>query len=329
VSQSAEQRARFPSRFVRNSLDGYGLTCHFWQGIRRMNSRIVLVTGFAIVCWFKPTSPRHDGREYEPNAARPIPDFEMKTIVINNQKGGVGKTTLAVHLAWFMAEANLRVLVIDVDAQSNASDTLRHYAGSTLAADLFKPGARIVPREGEGLTLAPADSSLTDLDRSNATAITTLQENIAVASDQFDACVIDTPPSLGLRSVGCLVAASHVLAPIYLEDYSIKGVKGLMQTVIGVQRRYGRQDTRFLGLLPSNFNTKSPRQRTHLEQLLREAGKYVFPGQIVARDGYAEAVAERLPVWKLKRRSAQEAGREIRDVLAKIVAQMEEPAHGA
>ncbi|UPT92300.1 chromosome partitioning protein ParB (plasmid) [Bradyrhizobium barranii subsp. apii] len=75
-------------------------------------------------------------------------------------------------------------------------------------------------------------------------------------------------------------------------------------------------------LLPSNFNTKSPRQRSHLEQLLREAGKYVFPGQIVARDGYAEAVAERLPVWKLKRRSAQEAGREIRDVLAKIVAQM-------
>ncbi|MCP3395341.1 ParA family protein [Bradyrhizobium sp. CCGB12] len=206
----------------------------------------------------------------------------MKTIVINNQKGGVGKTTLAVHLAWFMAEANLRVLVIDVDAQSNASDTLRHYAGSTLAADLFKPGARIVPREDEGLTLAPADSSLTDLDRSNATAITTLQENLAISSDQFDACVIDTPPSLGLRSVGCLVAASHVLAPIYLEDYSIKGVKGLMQTVIGVQRRYGRQDTKFLGLLPSNFNTKSPRQRSHLEQLLREAGKYVFPGKIVA-----------------------------------------------
>ncbi len=191
----------------------------------------------------------------------------MKTIVINNQKGGVGKTTLAVHLAWFMAEANLRVLMIDVDAQSNATDTLRHYAGSTLAADLFKPGIRVVPRDDEGLTLAPADSSLTDLDRSNAAAITALQENLAIASDQFDACVIDTPPSLGLRSVGCLVAASHVLAPIYLEDYSIKGVKGLMQTVIGVQRRYGRQDTKFLGLLPSNFNTKSPRQRMHLEQL--------------------------------------------------------------
>jgi chromosome partitioning protein len=248
----------------------------------------------------------------------------MNTIVINNQKGGVGKTTLAVHLAWFMAEAGRRVLMIDVDAQGNATDTLKQHTGSTSAADLFKPATRFVAGENSGITLAPADSSLTDIDRGNAAAVITLQQNLADAAERFDICVIDTPPSLGLRSVACLVAASHVLAPIYLEDYSVKGVKGLMQTVIGVQRRYGRQDTTFLGLLPSNFNTKSPRQRTHLEQLLREAGKYVFPGQIVARDGYAEAVAERVPVWSLKRRSAQEAGREIRAVLAKIAERLDQ-----
>jgi len=248
----------------------------------------------------------------------------MKTLGVNNQKGGVGKTTLAVHLAWFMAEAGRRVLVVDVDAQGNATDTLKHYAGSTSAADLFMPAARIVPSGSNGITLAAADSSLTDVDRGSAAAVMTLQQNLVAAAELFDICVIDTPPSLGLRSVACLVAASHVLAPIYLEDYSVKGVKGLLQTVIGVQRRYGREGMTFLGLLPSNFNTKSPRQRTHLEQLLREAGKYVFPGQIVARDGYAEAVAERVPVWTLKRRSAQEAGREIRAVLAKIEERLDE-----
>jgi cellulose biosynthesis protein BcsQ len=58
-------------------------------------------------------------------------DRPMNTIVINNQKGGVGKTTLAVHLAWFMAEAGHRVLMIDVDAQGNATDTLKHHAGPT------------------------------------------------------------------------------------------------------------------------------------------------------------------------------------------------------
>jgi len=248
----------------------------------------------------------------------------VNTIVINNQKGGVGKTTLAVHLAWFMAEAGRRVLMIDVDAQGNATDTRKQHTGASSAADLFKPATRLVAGENNGITLAPADSSLTDIDRGNAAAVMTLQQNLADAAERFDICVIDTPPSLGLRSVACLVAASHVLAPIYLEDYSVKGVKGLMQTLIGVQRRYGRQDTTFLGLLPSNFNIKSPRQRTHLEQLLREAGKYVFPGQIVARDGYAEAVAERVPVWSLKRRSAQEAGREIRAVLAKIAERLDQ-----
>ncbi|MBM3578737.1 MAG: ParA family protein [Alphaproteobacteria bacterium] len=243
----------------------------------------------------------------------------MKTIVINNQKGGVGKTTLAVHLAWYLAEIGRRVLILDLDAQANATDTLARYVGNATAAELFKPAVRIAPGGVDDLTLAPADTSLTDVDRGDAASILTLRENLAAASGDFDACVIDTPPSLGLRSVAALVAASHVLSPIYLEDYSVKGVKGLLQTFLGVQKRYGRSDATFLGLLPSLFNTKSPRQREHLEQLLRDAGKYVFPGHVVARDGYAEAVAERAPVWSLKRRSAQEAGREIRAVLANIV----------
>jgi chromosome partitioning protein len=244
---------------------------------------------------------------------------QMKTIVVNNQKGGVGKTTLAVHLAWYLAEAGRRVLVLDMDAQANASDTLARHVASSSAVDLFKPAAQIWPSGIDDLTLVAADSSLTDVDRSDAASILTLRQNLAAASGHFDVCVIDTPPSLGLRSVAALAAATHVLCPIYLEDYSLKGVKGLLQTFIGVQQRYGRSDAIFLGLLPSLFNTKSPRQRAHLEQLLREAGKYVFPGHVVARDGYAEAVAERGPVWAVKRRSAHEAGREIRAVLANIV----------
>ncbi|WP_312010377.1 ParA family protein [Bradyrhizobium cenepequi] len=110
----------------------------------------------------------------------------MKTIVINNQKGGVGKTTLAVHLAWFMAEAGRRVLMIDVDAQGNATDTLQQHAGTTSAADFFKPAARFIAGESNGITLAPADSSLTDIDRGNAAAVMTLQQNLADVAERFD-----------------------------------------------------------------------------------------------------------------------------------------------
>lgn len=248
--------------------------------------------------------------------------FVMKIIVINNQKGGVGKTTLAVHLAWHVAETGGRVLLIDADAQGNATDTMKRHRGDITAAELFRAAKAPIAAGADGITLAASDSSLTDVDRGDAAGIQQFRDNLRHSSQTFDVCVIDTPPSLGLRSVAALVAASHVLSPIYLEDYSVKGVKGLLQTVIGVQQRYGRSDMKFLGLLPSNFNTKSPRQRAHLDQLLREAGKYVFPGHIVARDGYAEAVAEGVPVWTLKKRSAQEAGREIRTVLSRVVEQM-------
>ena len=148
--------------------------------------------------------------------------FAMKTIVINNQKGGVGKTTLAVHLAWHLAETGGRVLLIDADAQGNATDTMKRHRGDVTAAELFRPGRVPVAGGADGITLAASDSSLTDVDRGDAAGIQQFRDNLRSVSDSFDVCVIDTPPSLGLRSVAALVAATHVLSPIYLEDYSVR-----------------------------------------------------------------------------------------------------------
>ena len=246
----------------------------------------------------------------------------MNVLVINNQKGGVGKTTIAVHLAWFFAESGQRILFLDLDAQSNASATLAPVAGQTTAAKLFEAGQVPVPRicapDELPITLVPAEQALLDVERADPKAMGHFRDNLNGARTGFDLCVVDTPPSMGLRNLAALVAATHVLSPIYLEDYALQGVKSLLQTVIGVQQRYHRPDLKFLGLLPSKFNSKSPRQRAHLEQLLRDAGKYVFPGHITDRDGYAEAVAEKVPVWRLKKRSAQDAGREIRGVFARV-----------
>lgn len=246
----------------------------------------------------------------------------MNVLVVNNQKGGVGKTTIAVHVAWHFAEHGRRVLFLDLDAQANASATLAHAVGATRAAQLFEAGRVPQPHPATSdalpITLVPAEQDLLDVERGDPKSLTFFRDNLAGAATAFDLCVIDTPPSMGLRNLAALVAATHVLSPIYLEDYSLQGVKSLLQTVIGVQQRYQRTDLRFLGLLPSKFNSKSPRQRAHLEQLLREAGKYVFPGHITDRDGYAEAVAEKVPVWRLKKRSAQEAGREVRAVLDRV-----------
>ena len=253
----------------------------------------------------------------------------MKVLVINNQKGGVGKTTIAVHVAWYFAEAGQRVLFLDLDAQSNASATLADVAGTLTAAKLFEVGQRPVPRiasDGPAITLVAAEQALLDVERADPKAMGYFRENLTAASDAFDLCVVDTPPSMGLRNLAALVAATHVLSPIYLEDYSLQGVKSLLQTVIGVQQRYNRPDLKFLGLLPSKYNSKSPRQRAHLDQLLREAGRFVFPGHVTDRDGYAEAVAERTPVWRLKKRSAQEAGREMRAVLDAVGAALDSTA---
>src|SRR5260370_35300524 len=131
----------------------------------------------------------------------------MNMLVMNNQKGGVGRTPLAVHLAWFMAESGRRVLMIDADAQGNATDTLKRHVGETSAAGLFQPAARIVASGGSGITLAPADSSLTDVDRGSAPAGMTRHQNLVAATELFETCTIEPTPSPARPGMASLGAA--------------------------------------------------------------------------------------------------------------------------
>ncbi|MGY3695425.1 hypothetical protein ACVIGA_005505 [Bradyrhizobium sp. USDA 3240] len=107
--------------------------------------------------------------------------------------------------------------MIDVDAQGSATDTIKQNTGAISPADLFKPATRVAG-ENNGITLAPADSDFTDIDRGNAAAVMTLTA-ISPMPPSGSRYLNDRYPAIAwLRSAACLVAASHALAPIYLED---------------------------------------------------------------------------------------------------------------
>ena len=123
------------------------------------------------------------------------------------------------------------------------------------------------------------------------------------------------------------MVASSLLAPIDLETYALQGVKQLLAQKAAVERnaRQGRPID-FLGLLPSRFQSQSPRQRASLAALLRQQGlRIMFPdhGVITQRQGYAEALDVKTPVWTIRKTAAQDAGREIRGVLAAIKARLD------
>jgi chromosome partitioning protein len=246
----------------------------------------------------------------------------MKTLVVMNEKGGVGKTNIVAHAAWYFAE-RYRTLVIDLDQQANLSYTLQAYACPVESVQLFGEPTIVPPREGKGGTLTRSTRALMDVERAPDSIMKVFHSSIRANDDAYDICLIDTPPALGMRTFAGLLAADAVLAPIGVNDYSLAGITELMRAIKGVATHYKRKEPHFLGLLPSIFDRKSKRERDLFEQLAGQLGKVLFPGIIAKRDVYAKAGSEGIPAWSIKGQAGREAGEEIRAIFSHIETSME------
>lgn len=245
----------------------------------------------------------------------------MKTIVINNQKGGVGKTMLAVHLAWYLAEQELqggketRVLVIDLDGQGNASSVLSEEREVGKAADLFD-STKELPTEGKpGISTMVKDARLHSIEMSSVPqAIRRFQ----VLQDGYDYCVIDTPPTWGARNFAAMAVSDFLIAPIEMKGFALNGIKDLLASIDVVEKKArGGRTLVNLGLLPSRFNSHSAEERKRLQEALDSLGdRLMFPGAITLRDSYEAATALQMPVWRLPTsHSVKAASGEMRRVL--------------
>lgn len=244
----------------------------------------------------------------------------MKTLVVMNEKGGVGKTNVACHAGWYFAE-RYRTLVIDLDQQANLSMTLKRYIGDVESVELFAEPTK-VPSKGS-LTVAKSTRALLGVEGGDRSCIETFRQSVAGMADDYDVCVIDTPPSLATRTFASLLSADAVLAPIGINDYSLAGITELLKAIKGVSAHYKRAEPTFLGLLPSLFDRRSTRERAAFEELAAHVGKLLFPGVISKRDLYARSASEREPVWNMKGATARAASEEIRGVFNVVEQRME------
>ncbi len=237
----------------------------------------------------------------------------MKTLVIANQKGGVGKTSTLVHLAFDFFERNKRVVVIDLDTQGNASYTLQEFRTGVIASNFFNGDPfDAVNGDNVGIALIESDAALANMETmSLGRAGEHFRAGIANLAEQgFEVCLIDTAPSLGVSMAAALIAADYVLSPIELEAYSIQGIKKMNAVITNVRK--ANPKLQFLGMVPSKVDGRNPRHKQHLEQLKKTYPQLMIPVSVGLRSSIADALASGVPVWKIRKTAARKAAKEVR-----------------
>ena len=226
----------------------------------------------------------------------------MKTLVIANQKGGVGKSTLTAHLAYAAREAGQRVLLVDMDRQGSLSWTFPGAGGRGVAASLlyqpaFPVDARIEMLE-DGLGIIRADVGLLDVDRADNSVVKQPRAALQQFAALFDICLIDTPPLLGIRLLASLAAADYVVTPLSIGVYELAGLGDLMQTMQALRLKGVNQHAKHIGFVPVNTNTRSTAEREGLAMLRQSYGEAVLiEATLPTRAAVKKAVAARKPVW--------------------------------
>jgi chromosome partitioning protein len=232
-----------------------------------------------------------------------------RTLVITNQKGGVGKTTTSVNLAAGLAEAGKRVLLVDLDPQGNATmgsgidkRAVEHTVYHVLLGLATVSQAR-TRSESAGYDVLPANRDLAGAEVEMVgidNRETRLKAALAAVADDYDYVLIDCPPALSLLTLNGLVAGDAVMIPMQCEYYALEGLSDLVNTIKGVRRQLNPR-IEIEGLLRTMFDPRNTLAQQVSAQLQQHFGDKVYATVIPRNVRLAEAPSYGTPAIQFDR----------------------------
>jgi len=225
-----------------------------------------------------------------------------RVVAVANQKGGVAKTTTSVNLSASLAVSGLKILLIDLDPQGNATMGCgidKNEVENTVyewliedreLADIVNPGQGGFDVLAANLDLTAAEVSLMQKEEREYY----IRNRLADQAQPYDYVIIDCPPSLSILTVNALVAADGVLIPMQCEYYALEGLTALLDTVEGIQA-HANPNLVVEGILRTMYDPRNSLTRDVSRQLIQYFGDQVFRTVIPRNIRLAEAPSHGLP----------------------------------
>ena len=257
----------------------------------------------------------------------------MHVFAVVNQKGGVGKTTTSVNLAASLTAMRRRVLLIDLDAQGNATMGVgvdKHTLGRSIY-DVFiddLPAHDVIAATSvAGLSLIGANSDLTGLELTMSEMPgreRRLREALAALQHEFDVVLVDCPPALNLLTLNALVAATGLLIPMQCEYYALEGLTALLETQSRIKEHLNPK-LEIIGILRTMVDMRNSLTKDVTAQLHEYFGDQVFRTMIPRNVRLAEAPSHGLPALLY---DAQSVGAKTYLALAgELIGRLSPPTH--
>lgn len=249
----------------------------------------------------------------------------MKKITIFNPKGGVSKSTLALHIAYRAAEMGLRVLVVDFDLQGSLSSSLELNTAqkhNQTAAILFSTETAYPQKTNfENIEILSASSiegeMLNNFSCEKMEDLFPVKQAFNALKKEYDICIIDTAGVLGFKpplSAAAILVSDFVVIPTTIGEYEARSLAKSWKYINSIKSSGHNRGLQLLGILPCRINSSSKHEKSGLEEMKKALPDLVIPFSLSERAAVKQAITQKIPVWKkIKGDSHRKAAKEWQD----------------